>query len=196
MTLAEHSVPMNTKSRVFLAGFLRGPFGLSLAFALGCSLGAWLASSAGRWMPTGDGRTIVNIKTGELRRTLTGESVGSTVGVNAESLALENGRHYHAIQGIVLTTADSELAHTYSQWSTGWRSATEPFRDDAFPTESRRNVLATTIAELQRRGDLSGEKWRQLYDHLRALRYDGPEGVEMKRTPEQAAESRRWLLGR
>ena len=164
-------------------------------------LAFWLAMRnwADRWQPTGDGRTIVNVRTGEVRITATGKTVGQRVSTsdgNWREIALANGRHFQVAQAFVLTVPKAEADAAGYYMPGGWLNVIRPFEGDVFPEEDTRNWFVEGIATSLREGAVHGPKWQELFDHLRALRYDKPSDAEwMTRTPKQLTESRAILIG-
>lgn len=164
-------------------------------------LGCWLYQRAftDRWQPTGDGKTIVNVRTGELRVARTGEVILPPPVVDAEKwreIAIENGKHFNAAQALILTMPEKESGEVSMYTGGGWYTADNPFEHDKFPTEFERDVLMEGIASGLRHGVVKGTRWQELYDHLAALNYGCPPGAEpMIRTPDQERESREVMLG-
>jgi hypothetical protein len=161
----------------------------------------WLATRkmSDYWQPTGDGKTIVNVRTGEIRATATGETIGRPVSLTVDEwrkIAVVNGNHFHFAQIFLLSIPKKEADAVGYCTPGGWRMNIQPFECDVFPDENTRNWLASGIARCLRDGTLNGPKWQELFDHLRALRYDKPNSEEwMIRTPEQLSESRSMLIG-
>ena len=161
-------------------------------------LGYWLfqRTFTDRWQPTGDGKTIVNVRTGEIRLAITGERIAPADKENWRPIAIENGRHFNAVQALALSMPDSESDEVSSYSPGGWSRVIDPYANDSFPMEHERDWLTSAIGDSVRARVVSGPRWQELYDHLKAFQYGLPDGVEpMIRSPQQMQESRKVLLG-
>lgn len=107
-----------------------------------------------------------------------------------KAIALENGGHYHAIQIAIFSIAPPHRGYI----SEKWRGLTTDFRSDEAPDKKKRDDFSWVIADALRRGDISGQQWEELYDHLEALKYNAYGRLDMNRTPEQLEESRQRML--
>ena len=159
--------------------------------------GFWLYQRAftDRWQPTGDGKTIVNVRTGELRFASTGNAVQPHPVIDAEmwrELAIQNGQHFNAAQAMLMAMPAGHTAVSFFM-PPDWMDC---FENDEFPSEQTRDAILRGIGEGSRSRKIGFTQWEEIYDHLAALRYGCPPGAEpMIRTPDQERESRAIKLG-